>query len=88
MVIVPRGAASAALTVTLPSVAFSAIVAPATVRPAGKGSVEITSAESAPLVRTTLTGIVALKPWGTSIGLGGVSSMAGAAEAGAATRPN
>ena len=61
-VIVPRGAATAALTVTLPSAALSAIVASAMVRPGGKGRGEIASAPSAPLVRVTLTGMVALKP--------------------------
>ena len=61
-VIVPRGAATAVLTVTFPSAALSAIVALAMVRPGGKGSGEIASAPSAPLVRVTLTGMVALKP--------------------------
>ena len=86
-VIIPRGAATADLTVTFPSTALSAIVTLAIVRPGGRGKGEIASAPSAPLVRVTLTGIVAFKPWATSIAAGGVSRSTGRARAGAATRP-
>ena len=46
-----------------------------TASPAGSGNAVIASAASAPFVRATLTGMVALKPCGTSIGVEGVSKM-------------
>ena len=66
---------------------LSAMLALGTARPGGSGNAVIARAASAPFVRTTFTGIVAPKPWGTSIGVAGVSSVTGSARAGAATSP-
>ncbi len=83
----PRDASSAAWTRTLISFALSSSFSPGMVTPVGKVRAEIARAPSAPLDRTTLTGIVAPKPWATSMGWGGTSSVTGVARAGATTRP-
>ncbi len=49
MVVIPKGPATAELTVSFPSEAFSAMVSAATVRPGGRGNAVIASAASAPL---------------------------------------
>ena len=84
----PRDASSAAWTRTLPSVALSAIVSPGMVTPGGKASAETARAPSAPLVRTTLTGIVGAEALGDLDRLGRRRRASRASPApGATTRP-